>query len=462
MLKRLLNLFTSGTKDSSKVSNTRIGDGAALIPRDQHNISRKNISPAAIKIIKQLEDAGFAAYLVGGGVRDLLLDGHPKDFDVATNAKPEEVKRIFRSARIVGRRFQIVHVRMGREIIEVTTFRGHHEESATGARNEDGMLLRDNVYGTLETDAMRRDFTVNALYYTLKDFSVIDHCNGMEDLKTRTLRMIGDPSTRYKEDPVRMLRALRFAAKLGFNLEPKTAKPIRELGGLLLNVSDARLFEEVLKLFLSGSATATFTLMREYNLLVHLFPGTDNALKAGDELGANLVEQCMINTDKRIRADKTVTPAFIYAALLWPALQQQFKLLGSQMTPTQAWAQAAQNVINQQLTRTAVPKRFLIPMREIWDLQQRLPSRLGMRALRTLDHPRFRAAYDFLLMREAAGEALDGLGVWWTNYQTASDEEREQMVKDVAKQGGAKAAAKPRRRRGPRKPKTDAAPGGNE
>jgi len=324
------------------------------------------------------------------------------------------------------------------------------------------MLLRDNVYGTLETDAMRRDFTVNALYYTLKDFSVIDYCNGMQDLQQRTLRMIGDPATRYKEDPVRMLRALRFAAKLGFNLEPKTAQPIRELGGLLLNVSDARLFEEVLKLFLGGSATATFNLMREYDLLVHLFPGTDSALKAGDELGANLVEQCMINTDKRIRADKTVTPAFIYAALLWPALQQQFQQLDGKMTPTQAWAQAAQNVVNQQLTRTAVPKRFLIPMREIWDLQQRLPSRLGMRALRTLDHPRFRAAYDFLLMREAAGEALDGLGVWWTNYQTANDEEREQMVKDIAKQGGTKAAAKPRRRRGPRKPKTDAAPGGNE
>jgi len=461
MLKRLLNLFTSGAKDSSKASNTRTSDGAALIPRDQHNISRKNISPAAIKIIKQLEDAGFAAYLVGGGVRDLLLGNHPKDFDVATNAKPEEVKRIFRSARIVGRRFQIVHVRMGREVIEVTTFRGHHEESSS-VRSEDGMLLRDNVYGTLETDAMRRDFTVNALYYTLKDFSVIDYCNGMEDLKQRTLRIIGDPATRYKEDPVRILRALRFAAKLGFNLEPKTAKPIRELSGLLLNVSDARLFEEVLKLFLGGSATATFNLMREYDLLTHLFPGTDKALKAGDEIGANLIEQCMINTDKRIRGDKTVTPAFIYAALLWPALQQQFTLLSGQMTPTQAWGQAAQNVINQQLTRTAVPKRFLIPMREIWDLQQRLPSRLGMRALRTLDHPRFRAAYDFLLMREAAGEALDGLGVWWTNYQTANDEEREQMVKDIGKQGGAKAAGKPRRRRGPRKPKTDAAPGGNE
>ncbi|HCS63756.1 MAG TPA: polynucleotide adenylyltransferase PcnB [Cellvibrio sp.] len=461
MLKRLLNLFTSGAKDSSKPSVARNSDGAAIIPRDQHSISRKNISPAAIKIIKQLEDAGFAAYLVGGGVRDLLLGSSPKDFDVATNAKPEEVKRIFRSARIVGRRFQIVHVRMGREVIEVTTFRGHHEESSS-VRSEDGMLLRDNVYGTLETDAMRRDFTVNALYYTLKDFSVIDYCNGMEDLKQRTLRIIGDPATRYKEDPVRILRALRFAAKLGFSLEAKTAKPIRELSGLLLNVSDARLFEEVLKLFLSGSATATFNLMREYDLLTHLFPGTDKALKAGDEIGANLIEQCMINTDKRIRGDKTVTPAFIYAALLWPALQQQFTLLSSQMTPTQAWGQAAQNVINQQLTRTAVPKRFLIPMREIWDLQQRLPSRLGMRALRTLDHPRFRAAYDFLLMREAAGETLDGLGVWWTNYQTANDEEREQMVKDIGKQGGAKAAGKPRRRRGPRKPKTDAAPGGNE
>jgi poly(A) polymerase len=462
MLKRLLNLFTSGAKDPSKGAGTRNSEGAIQIPRDQHNISRKNISPAAIKIIKQLEDAGFAAYLVGGGVRDLLLGNHPKDFDVATNAKPEEVKRIFRSARIVGRRFQIVHVRMGREVIEVTTFRGHHEESSASTRNEDGMLLRDNVYGTLETDAMRRDFTVNALYYTLKDFSVIDYCNGMEDLKHRTLRIIGDPATRYKEDPVRILRALRFAAKLGFTLEPKTAQPIRELGNLLLNVSDARLFEEVLKLFLGGSATATFNLMREYDLLAHLFPGTDAALKAGDELGANLIEQCMINTDKRIRGDKTVTPAFIYAALLWPALQQQYKQLSSQTTPTQAWAQASQNVINQQLTRTAVPKRFLIPMREIWDLQQRLPSRLGMRALRTLDHPRFRAAYDFLLMREAAGEALDGLGVWWTNYQTASDEAREQMVKELGKQGGAKAAGKPRRRRGPRKPKTDATPGGNE
>lgn len=461
MLKRLLDLFTS--KDSGKASPSRKTDGARIIPRDQHSISRKNISQAAIKIIKQLEEAGYSAYLVGGGVRDLLLGGHPKDFDVATNAKPEEVRRLFRSARIVGRRFQIVHVRMGREVIEVTTFRGHHDDSSQhAARSEDGMLLRDNVYGTLETDAMRRDFTVNALYYTLKDFSVVDYCNGMDDIKNRTLRIIGDPVTRYKEDPVRMLRALRFAAKLGFSIDPRTAQPIRELGNLLLNVSDARLFEEVLKLFLGGSATATFNLLREYNLLLHLFPGTDAALKGDNLVGASLIEQCMVNTDKRIRSDKTVTPAFIYAALLWPALQQRFAHLSGQMSPVQAWGQAGTDVINQQLTRTAIPKRFLIPMREIWDLQQRLPNRLGMRALRTLDHPRFRAAYDFLLMREAAGEALDGLGVWWTNYQSADDEERERMVKELAKQGGPKAGNKPRRRRGPRKPKTDTVSGGNE
>lgn len=459
MLKRLLNLFASKDSGKSPLQDAR----PLIIPRDQHTISRKNISQAAIKIIKQLEEAGYLAYLVGGGVRDLLLGGHPKDFDVATNAKPEEIRRLFRSARIVGRRFQIVHVRFGREVIEVTTFRGHHgDASQHSSRSEDGMLLRDNVYGTLETDAMRRDFTVNALYYTLKDFSVIDYCNGVEDLNNRTLRIIGDPITRYKEDPVRMLRALRFAAKLGFTIESQTAAPIRELGSLLLNVSDARLFEEVLKLFLGGSATATFSLLREYNLLIHLFPGTNSALESGDELGANLIEQCMVNTDKRIRADKTVTPAFIYAALLWPALQERFKDLSTQMTPAQAWAQAGTDVINQQLTRTAVPKRFLIPMREIWDLQQRLPIRLGMRALRTLDHPRFRAAYDFLLMREAAGEALDGLGLWWTNYQTASEEEREQMVKDLARQGGTKGGNKPRRRRGPRKPKNDPFTGGNE
>jgi poly(A) polymerase len=441
MLKRLLNLIIPRSKDSS---DAKSGSGSPvkpqIIPRDQHDVSRKNISSAALKIIKQLHEGGYAAYLVGGGVRDLLLGGHPKDFDVATDAKPEEVRRLFRGARIVGRRFQIVHVRMGREIIEVTTFRGHHDEEVTQTRNEDGMLLRDNVYGTLETDA---------LYYDLKDFSVIDYCGGLKDLQKRKLRMIGDPTTRYKEDPVRILRALRFAAKLGFDIDSSTAKPIRQLGNLLLNISDARLFEEVLKLFLNGSATATFTLMREYDVLQHLFPGTNEALNANEPYMAKLVDLCMTNTDRRIRSDKTVTPAFIYAALLWPALQRRYAAIISTMTPAQAWNQAALDVINQQLTRTSLPKRFLIPMREIWDLQQRLPNRLGMRALRLLDHPRFRAAYDFLLMREDAGEPLDGLGSWWTHYQGADDEEREKMVKDLGRQT---TGTKPRRRRRPRKP----------
>lgn len=443
MLKRLFNFISSR-------QSTSPATGPVIIPRDQHNISRKNISSAAIKIIKQLEDGGFSAYLVGGGVRDLLLGNHPKDFDIATDAKPEEIKRIFRSARIIGRRFQIVHVRFGREIFEVTTFRGHHEDEAHAkAKTDEGMLLRDNVYGSIETDAARRDFTVNALYYTTRDFSVHDYCNGLEDIKNRTLRMIGDPATRYKEDPVRMLRALRFAAKLAFNIEPNTAKPIRELSGLLANISEARLFEEVLKLFLGGSATATFTLLREYDLFKQLFPGADAAIKAGDELGAALIELSMINTDKRIRADKTVTPAFIYAALLWPALQHEQQRLAEKMPPQAAYLEACQNVISQQLTRTSIPKRFLIPMREIWDLQARLPSRQGLRALRLLDHPRFRAAYDFLLMREDAGENLGGLGNWWTSFQTADDEAREQMVKDLNKQN---TSSRPRRRR-PRKPK---------
>lgn len=448
MLKRLLNMISPrGTKTSSADFK---GD-LRIVPRDQHAISRKHISPAALRIIKQLQESGFEAYLVGGGVRDLLLGGQPKDFDVATSATPEEVRRIFRGARIIGRRFQIVHVRIGREVIEVTTFRGADDNSAKVTRSEDGMLLRDNVYGDVVSDALRRDFTVNALYYTLQDFSVHDYTSGMADLQKRILRIIGDPETRYKEDPVRMLRAIRFAAKLGFTIEPKTAKPIRELAKLLNNISEARLFEEVLKLFLGGSATATFTLLRDYGLLGQLFPGTEAALVAAtDELGLRLIEQTMVNTDKRLRADKTVTPAFIYAALLWPAVEQERKALEQKMPPSAAYAQAAQQVISQQLARTSIPKRFSIPMREIWDLQFRLNQRAGMRALRLLDHPRFRAAYDFLLMREEAGEKLDGLGSWWTHFQTADDDQREQMIKDLNKR---EAGSKPRRRRAPRKRK---------
>lgn len=440
MLKRLLNFITARPGKPTTCGKLRV------ISRDHHNISRKNISPGVIRVIKQLIEAGYDAYLVGGGVRDLLLDGKPKDFDVATSATPEQVRRLFRGARIIGRRFQIVHVRMGRDIFEVTTFRGAGDDNPGSKRNQEGMLLRDNVYGTLASDALRRDFTVNALYYSPIDFAVYDHTGGMEDLKKRTLRMIGDPVTRYKEDPVRMLRAIRFAGKLGFAIEPNTADPIHELGPLLQNISEARLFEEVLKLFLGGSALATFSLLRDYGLLAHLFPDTHNALEAGDLLGLGVIEQTMSNTDKRIRSEKTVTPAFLYAAILWPALQREKTRLMANMPEAAAHAQAAQQVVMRQLQRTSIPKRFSIPMREIWDLQLRLPQRGGMRALRLLDHPRFRAAYDFLLMRENAGEQLDGLGSWWTRFQGADDQEREEMVKALNKR---EAGSKPRRRRRP-------------
>lgn len=416
-----------------------------IIARDQHSVSRRDISSAALRIMRSLNDAGYQAFLVGGGVRDLLLGGHPKDFDVATDATPEQIKRLFRGARIIGRRFQIVHVRMGREIIEVTTFRGPHDQ----AQSENGMLLRDNVYGSLETDAMRRDFTVNALYYTLNDFAIHDYTGGLEDLKARRLQVIGDPETRYKEDPVRMLRAIRFAAKLGFSVAPKSAEPITQLGELLRHVPPARLFEEVLKLFMAGSATASFTLLRDYGLLEHLFPSTEAALQAGDTQGLTLIEETMANTDKRVRADKPVTPAFIYAALLWPPMQARAQQLSESMPPLPAHQQAAAEVVSQQLSHTALPKRFMIPMREMWDMQHRLEQR--RQPLRLLDKPRFRAAYDFLLLRESAGAQLGGVGSWWTAFQAADEAEREKMQEEVRRQAP-KGAGKRRRKR-KRKPK---------
>ncbi|WP_111641065.1 polynucleotide adenylyltransferase PcnB [Marinimicrobium alkaliphilum] len=445
MLKRLFKLLSSR-------ATSAVQDGPLVLPRDQHNISRRDISPGALKIMRILRDGGYEAYLVGGGVRDLLLGGHPKDFDVGTNAKPEQIKRLFRSARIIGRRFQIVHVRMGRELIEVTTFRGHHNAE----RTDEGMLLRDNVYGDMESDAMRRDFTINALYYSLDGFTVHDYTGGLRDLKNRTLRIIGDPETRYKEDPVRMLRAVRFAAKLGFSIEPKTAEPIFEVGEMLRNIPPARLFEEVLKLFMNGSATATFQLLQEYQLLGHLFPGTDEVLQSGDLHAQGLIEATMTNTDKRIRASKPVTPAFIYAALLWPPVQIRERELAEQMPPNIAHNQAAQEVIGQQLAHTSIPKRFLIPMRDIWDLQHRLAKRHGQRAWRLMDHMRFRAAYDFVLMREASGEKLDGLGDWWTKFQAVDDEERQRMVNNLGREPGA-GRNKRRRRRKPRR--SDTTPG---
>jgi len=427
-----------------------------VLPRDQHTISRKHISDSALKVMSRLHNAGFSAFLVGGSVRDLLLGMKPKDFDIATDARPEQVREVFRNSRIIGRRFKIVHVRFGPEIIEVTTFRAGHgpigsdddEDSPDprhAARSEEGMLLRDNVYGTVEEDAIRRDFTVNALYYTTRNFAVYDYTSGVRDLEERVIRIIGDAETRYREDPVRMLRAVRFAAKLDFSIEEKTAEPIARLAPMLGAVPAARMFDEVLKLLMAGHGAATYELMLDYGLFDPLFPGTAAAIEHNDEL----IVQALYNTDDRIKAGKPVTPAFIYAALLWPALQAEMKRLEGMGVPEQpALQQAAQAVIERQQQHTAIPRRFSQPMREIWELQWRLPKRDGRRIQNLLDNPRLRAAYDFLLLREQAGEELDGLGQWWTDFLNADDDHRAHLIRQAGQR-----SPSPRRRR-TRKPRS--------
>lgn len=447
MLKKLLSFMPRNGKKKPRTYTRQV------IPREQHSVSRSIISEPAKKVLNRLNNAGFEAYLVGGGVRDILLGERPKDFDIATNATPEEVHDLFRNSRLIGRRFRIVHVLFGREVIEVTTFRGNAADADNDSddnrrTSEHGLLLRDNVYGNLEEDALRRDFTVNALYYCVKDFTVVDFANGIEDLKNRQLRLIGDPETRYREDPVRMLRAVRFAAKLGFDIEPATEAPISELALLLTHIPSARLFEEVLKLFSAGYGEATFYRLREYGLLDTLFPETVRALNAGEP--DTLIVQALQNTDRRIQQGKSVTPYFLYAAMLWPALQAEWHRLQDDGEPVQpALHQAIAKVIGRQVQATAIPKRFSGPMKEIWELQMRLPRRQGKRAYVTLDHPRFRAAYDFLLVREAAGEIEPGLGQWWTEFQEVDEREREKMLTQLSSDG-------PRKRKRRRKPESRA------
>lgn len=399
--------------------------------REEHNISRENISSNALKVLYRLKNAGFDAYLVGGGVRDLLLAREPKDFDIATNATPEEVRHLFRNCRLIGRRFRLAHVHFGPEIIEVATFRGQHDGNEGDAGQiVDGMIVRDNVYGSIEEDACRRDFSVNSLYYNINDFSVEDYVNGFEDLKEKKLRILGDPDQRYREDPVRMLRAVRFAAKLGFTMEEHTEAPLFELGNLLEGVPPARLFEEVLKLFLSGDAVNVFELLRHYGLFRYIFPQTEVSIKE-DTSGKTLalIKQALTNTDLRISEEKPVTPAFIFAVFLWNAVSQlNAKYLERGMGESQTLSAAAEAVVSGQSRRVSIPRRFHTPMREIWMLQERLAKRAPRRSVRLLKHPRFRAAYDFLLLRADAGEVETELAEWWTDFIDADDESREEIV----------------------------------
>lgn len=436
------------TQQINRDNVRRLQPRPVTIPRNEHTISRSQISENALKVLYRLKSAGYRACLVGGSVRDLLLGREPKDFDVATDARPEQIRELFRNCILIGRRFRLAHVRYGDEIIEVSTFRAPHEVDE-GEHVEEGRILRDNVYGTIDEDVWRRDFTVNALYYDIADFSVIDYVNGMEDVKAGRIRLIGDPVKRYTEDPVRLLRAVRFAVKLGFRIDAETEKPVFELGDLLENIPSARLFEETLKLFMGGCAVQTFEQLRHYNLFRYLFPQTD-AVLAQQEGGFphTLLIRALENTDARLAEGKPVTPGFLIASLLWApmnTLTQEY--LADGMHPMEAVLLAGDTVISRQVNTTAMPRRFTQIAREIWQLQPRLKRTSGKRPHRLLQHPRFRAAYDFLLLRAESGEDVKELAEWWTKFQ--EDPENTALIEQSKP---VRAGKRRRRYHRPRKP----------
>jgi len=436
--------------ESNEVEKT--GLAVEVVERSEHSISRSNMSVNAVKVLHRLNRAGFEAYLVGGAVRDLLLDQEPKDFDVATNATPEQVKELFRNSRLIGRRFRLAHILFGREVIEVATLRGHHQTSDTeqlAKQSDKGMLLRDNVYGTIDEDAERRDFTVNALYYNVADYSITAYGGGLDDLDDGILRMIGDPATRYKEDPVRMLRAVRFATKLDMTLAPETEQPIKTLAPLLKSIPAARLFEEYQKLFLSGKALANYEMLNEFGLFEHLFPASAELLKnnnQGNEAALNRLV-CK-NTDRRIATDQRVTPAFLIAAFLWYPIEvrAQELMIDGGLSYYDAIMVAMNDVCDSQCRSVAIPKRFTSMARDVWGLQLRLPRRSGARAFKLMTHPKFRAGYDLLLIRgEIEGGETQELAQWWTTFQHTNEKVQRDMVRKL---GGPT-----KRRRAPKKPK---------
>lgn len=408
--------------------------------------------------MQRLKNAGFEAYLVGGCVRDLLLGREPKDFDVATNASPEQVKQIFRNCRIIGRRFRLAHVFFGGEIIEVATFRGSEPQNADQqVVHEDGRLLRDNVFGTLEEDVWRRDFTVNALYYNIRDFSVVDYTGGMQDHANATLRLIGDPLVRYREDPVRMLRAVRFAVKLGFSLHHDSEQPIHQLKDLLASIPAARLYDEVLKLFLAGYGVQTFEMLRHYGLFGILFPATERCLSTEDHDFPRLfLIRALENSDRRYAEGKSVTPYFLFAALMWEPLQWAVqKRIAHGENETIAYQNAANEILTKQIKITALPRHITQAMRDVWFMQSKFSRTVGSRPYRLLEQPKFRAGYDFLQLRAETGGADPALVEWWTGFQAAGEDVRQQMTTPRA---GDKSSTKPRgksRRYHRSKPKTN-------
>jgi poly(A) polymerase len=448
MIKKLIQRVFNGKK---KTVNSKSDHSAHRYPRRDHGIDRKQLSSAALRTTQELQKAGFAAFVVGGAVRDLLLKRTPKDFDVATNATPEQVHKIFRRSRIIGRRFQIVHVMFGAETIEVSTFRGSHLADDVGAQIADsGRILRDNVFGSHEEDAVRRDFTANALYYDPHTEEIFDFHNGLPDLKAGVLRIIGKPEIRYREDPVRMLRAVRLSAKLGLKLDPATETPIPKLADLLHDVPPARLFDEMLKLFLSGHAMESARALREHGLHHGLLPMLDVVLE--QPMGERFVTLALQNTDERVLEDKPVSPAFLFATLLWHevlAAWQKLQAKGERSIP--ALMQAMHDVSDIQAEKLAITKRFSVTMKEIWAIQPRFEQRSGQRPYRLLENPRFRAGYDFLLLRCQSGELPMELAEWWDAFAQADAEKRAAMLLPDT-------GPKKRRRRRPRRTSSDTTP----
>ena len=445
MLKRNFLLKNSGIQKTSKPK---------IIPRPSHNVSRDEISKSALKVLYRLHKSGFQAFLVGGGVRDAMLELHPKDFDIATDAHPEEVRALFSNCRLIGRRFRLAHVRFGREIIEVATFRAAtdgNEKHADVAHDHAGRILRDNVYGSIDEDVWRRDFTCNALYYNIADFSIWDYVGGVKDIEKRRLVLIGDPDKRLREDPVRMLRAVRFAAKLDFDIDARVRKSIAKNRGLLANVPAARLFDEFLKLFQAGFAEKTFVLLWKFKLFGELFRETDRELSKDSTFG-KFVHAALINTDKRVAAGDSVTPMFLIGVFLWAPVRKlaEQKRAREKMSEVQSLALAAYEVSGQQQSRISLPRRFTAPMREMLSMQPRFEVQKGKRAFNLLEHRRFRAAYDFMMLRAEVGDVDLDTAHFWTDVQKQNVEERMQSFGiQQKKTTPGKRRRRPRRRRNP-------------
>jgi len=437
-----------GAKKLIHKNSDSINHSALIIPHKTHKIDRNLLSNAALKTTEGLHKAGFEAFIVGGAVRDLLLNRTPKDFDVATDATPEEVVRIFRRSRLIGKRFRLVHVLFGDETIEVSTFRGSHLENNSDAKGDakvtdSGRIVRDNVFGSIVDDAVRRDFTANALYYNPARQEVLDFHNGYADIKAGLLRMIGKPETRYAEDPVRMLRAVRLSAKLGLKIDSPTQAPIAKMADLLQDVPPSRLFDEMLKLFLSGHAMESMSALREQHLHHGLLPMLDVVLE--QPMGERFVMLALKNTDDRILSGKSANPSFLFATLLWHEMLtawEVYKTDGHHAIP--ALHMAMSEVIATQAEKLAIHNRYTATMKEIWGMQPRFEQRAGKRPFGLLTHPRYRAGYDFLLLRCQSGELPMELGEWWTTFADADGETRTAMLQ-------ADSTLKKRRRRNRKK-----------